>query len=182
MSAENFASLIGEHGPSDLVKKYRIGPPRSTNETEFETLLPKSSLHQPDVWPSAEVWGVEESASNFKSTIEVYFDRICYVADFILGAICDGIINNDSENANMAGSIQVLSESHTRRHKRCSLWRKVEEPHLDSYIAWVYQQGSRHKKGSKCDVGAIIFFTMEDVPHWNELQRHPTLSEKISSG
>jgi hypothetical protein len=82
MSAENFASSIGEHGPNDLVKKYRIGPPRSTNETEFETLLPKSSLHQPNVWPSAEVWG-EKSAPNFKSTIEEYFDRIFHVADCI---------------------------------------------------------------------------------------------------
>ena len=59
MSTENFASLIGEHGPNDLVKKYRIGPSMMScdEKNESDTTLPqhptKSSLHQPNVWPTA---------------------------------------------------------------------------------------------------------------------------------
>ena len=49
MCTENFASLIGEQAPNDLVKKFRIGPESTTDRT-------LSSLHQSNAWPSDD-WG-----------------------------------------------------------------------------------------------------------------------------
>lgn len=136
MCSENFASLIGKQGPNDCVKKYRIGPQSNKND-----LHPMSSLHQPNKWPTAEVWG-DENASNFKSTIEEYFERTCHAADCILRAICDGIID-DNQNV----SIEVLRES-------CKYGNDADEgdeskKHTSILTLLGYQPGSRHKRGSK---------------------------------
>ena len=100
-----------------------------------------SSLHQPNKWPTAEVWG-DENASNFKSTIEEYFERTCHAADCILRAICDGIID-DNQNV----SIEVLRES-------CKYGNDADEgdeskKHTSILTLLGYQPGSRHKRGSK---------------------------------
>ena len=139
MCSENFASLIGKQGPNDCVKKYRIGP--QSNQNDIDTLHPMSSLHQPNKWPTAEVWGYE-NASNFKSTIEAYFERTCHAADCILRAICDGIID-DNQNV----SIAVLRES-------CKSGNDADEgdeskKHTSILTLLGYQSGSRHKRGSK---------------------------------
>eukprot|EP00984_Skeletonema_dohrnii_P002101 scaffold700_cov113-Skeletonema_dohrnii-CCMP3373.AAC.2 len=122
MATENFASLVGEEGPNDLVKKFRVGP-----ESESSS----SSLHQPNAWPSSEVWGDEEAAF-FISSIEEYFEQTRLAADYILTAICDGINANNSDHAQ---SINILSNQSNN--------------HTSILTLLGYQYGSRHKKGSK---------------------------------
>lgn len=138
MATENFASLVGQVGPNDLVKKFRVGPESETSS---------SSLHQPNAWPSSDVWGDEE-ASFFISSIGDYFEQTRLAADCILRAICDGIKAN---NADHARSIDILSNQSNN--------------HTSILTLLGYQYGSRHKKGSKgymrplvaahTDVGAI---------------------------
>lgn len=122
IATENFASLVGEEGPNDLVKKFRVGP-----ESESSS----SSLHQPNAWPHSEVWS-DEDASFFVSSIEEYFEQTRLAADCILSAICDGIANNNSD---VASSIDVLSNQSGN--------------HTSILTLLGYQYGSRHKKGSK---------------------------------
>jgi isopenicillin N synthase-like dioxygenase len=143
MCSENFASLIGKHGPNDLVKKFRIGPQSSKNG--LETLHPMSSLHQPNEWPTAEVWG-DENASNFKSTIEEYFVRTCRAADCILRAISDGMID-DNQNVGIFESMKVLSES--CEFENVAGTGDESKKHTSILTLLGYQRGSRHKRGSK---------------------------------
>lgn len=111
-SSENFASLIGQVGPNDLVRKFRIGPidddavPASTSScdaNDHEDVTPShrasasSSLHRPNVWPTANAWD-DGRASKFKSSIEEYFVLTCRAADCILRAICDGMIDDNDHN------------------------------------------------------------------------------------
>lgn len=145
MSTENFASLVGQEGPNDLVKKFRVGP-----ESESKAL---SSLHQPNAWPSTEVWG--DQASFFISSIEEYFEQTCVAADFILTAICDGI---NAKTSDYVRSIDVLSTQ--------------SKNHTSILTLLGYQYGSRHKKGSKgymrplvaahTDVGVITVLLFDD--------------------
>ena len=127
ISTENFASLIGQQGPNDLVKKFRIGP-------ESDSL---SSLHQPNAWPT---WDTEYS-SKFKHSIEEYFKQTCHAANCILKAICDGIMDEDD---NCSKSIQVLSESTNTTDDE-----EKKKNHTSILTLLGYQPGSRHKKGSK---------------------------------
>lgn len=122
MATENFASLVGQDGPNDLVKKFRVGPEPGSSP---------SSLHQPNAWPSSEVWGAEE-ASFFISSIEEYFEQTRLAADCILTAICDGI---NANNADQSRFIEVLSNQ--------------SQSHTSILTLLGYQYGSRHKKGSK---------------------------------
>ena len=128
MATENFASLVGQEAANDLVKKYRVGP----DDSKISDDAVLSSLHQPNAWPSAQVWG-EDDASFFKKSIEEYFEQTRLAADNILSAICDGI--NAKNNDDNAHSIDVL----TRQSKN----------HTSILTLLGYQYGSRHKKGSK---------------------------------
>ena len=122
-ATENFASLVGKEGANDLVRKFRVGP-----EGDQQTSSP---LHQPNAWPSAEVWG-DDDASFFVSSIEEYFEQTRIAADCILCAICDGINEINSEHAR---SVDVLSNQSNN--------------HTSILTLLGYQYGSRHKKGSK---------------------------------
>jgi isopenicillin N synthase-like dioxygenase len=144
MCSENFASLIGKHGPNDLVKKFRIGP--QPNKKDLDTLHPMSSLHQPNEWPSAEVWG-DENASHFKFTIEEYFARSCHAADCILRAICDGMID-EKNNLSIVESIKVLSPDSCNSENDADTVDESKN-HTSILTLLGYQPGSRHKKGSK---------------------------------
>lgn len=126
ISTENFASLIGQQGPNDLVKKFRIGP----ESNEYDSSSP---LHQPNTWPS------EEYSSKFKHSIEEYFEQTCHAANCILKAICDGI-----KDDNCSKSIQVLSESTNSTDNE-----EKNKSHTSILTLLGYQPGSRHKKGSK---------------------------------
>ena len=154
MSTENFASLIGEHGPNDLVKKYRIGPSMN-EENESDTILPhhptKSSLHQPNVWPTATSW--DANAFTFKSAIEEYFNAICYAANCVLRAICDEI-NNSNKNISIVESMKTLSELMDADDSTGN--DKKSTNHTSILTLLGYQPGSRHKKGSKAYMRPLV--------------------------
>lgn len=154
MCTENFASLIGEQGPNDLVKKFRIGPPPSTTTTGDAklNLHPISSLHQPNEWPTAEAWD-EDKAQFFKSSIEEYFEAICKVADCTLRAICDGI-TAENANADIAESMKVLSESSNTDNDTDH--DNKSKNHTSILTLLGYQTGSRHKRGHKAFMRPLI--------------------------
>lgn len=146
MCTENFASLIGQQGPNDLVKKFRIGPEEIGREKYQNKCL--SSLHQPNSWPSEDVWC---EALLFRSVIEEYYDKLRCAANSILAAICDGVI---AENAELQQSISVISktaqEIETKRDKL------ETENHTSILTLLGYQPGSRHKKGSKGYLNPLV--------------------------
>lgn len=113
-NTENFASLIGESEPNDLVRKFRIGPEIGDN----------FSLAQPNAWPTKESWG-EESASGFQKAIQTYYDAICPVAHAALNAIFDGLNIDDvniSSSHNHTSILTLLGyrkgARHQGKHKR----------------------------------------------------------------
>jgi len=188
MCTENFASLAGMQGPNDLVKKFRIGPASKKNGEDGREdgganshgHVVMSSLHQPNTWPTEEVWGYE-SATVFRSAVEEYSERICHAADCILKAICDGI--TAEENAEISSSLQLLSESSNNSTIRNTINgnESDDNPHHTSILALLgYQTGSRHKKGSKgymrplvsahTDVG-VITVLLFDAGRCASLQR-----------
>lgn len=162
MCTENFASLIGEKGPNDLVKKFRIGPD-CCGDSEQKAL---SSLHQANAWPDHEVW---DQSAEFRSTIEEYYDQLRAAADSILRAICDGII---AENRSLQESMRVISESSQEDTERKSDPDETAANHTSILTLLGYQSGSRHKKGSKgylnplvaahTDVGMITVLLFDD--------------------
>ena len=152
MCTENFASLIGEQGPNDLVKKFRVGP-KSNNTNDEHHLHPISSLHQPNEWPTEADWD-QNNAHFFKSTIEKYFETICKVADCILRAICDGILA-ENENACIAESIRILSESSNNTNNDAGHDNETKN-HTSILTLLGYQPGSRHKKGHRAYMRPLI--------------------------
>jgi len=145
MCTENFASLIGEHGPNDLVKKYRVGPEalnvmhsdsdKSSTSIGEEVKSVLSSLHQPNAWPDHKNWGAELSTF-FKESIRKYYESMCKIADRILHAICEGII---AEKSDLARSVRNLGDFDSNAQRN----------HTSILTLLGYQLGSRHKKGSK---------------------------------
>eukprot|EP00804_Cyclotella_cryptica_P004293 CCRYP_013500-RA/>CCRYP_013500-RA protein AED:0.00 eAED:0.00 QI:83/-1/1/1/-1/1/1/376/710 len=140
MCTENFASLIGQHGPNDLVKKFRVGPEKVRGKENQTKSL--SSLHQQNSWPKEDVW---REAPHFRSVIEEYYDNLRCAADSILAAICDGIIAN---NAELQKSMRVISEA---QHDQ-----QNTENHTSILTLLGYQPGSRHKKGSKGYLNPLV--------------------------
>ena len=143
MGTENFASLIGEKGNNDLVKKYRIGA--VSDEADASCLL------RPNVWPSSEVWS-EEAAQFFQQSIEQYFQEQCRVTKAIVRAICDGLMASDGR-IELRESLKVLSSDNN------------DEAQQDTSILTLlnYKRGKRHQKSKKpqalvaphTDVGVI---------------------------
>jgi isopenicillin N synthase-like dioxygenase len=124
MCTENFASLIGEQGPNDLVRKFRIG--RTSQQSDCSPLL------RPNVWPSKKIWD-DESCKSFQMAVQNFYDQICRVAHAILRAICDGIIIQKPELASS------LSDIVTRD---CL-------DHTSILTLLGYRKGTRHKKTQK---------------------------------
>ena len=143
---ENFASLIGEKGNNDLVKKYRIGAVTDDADATSSCLL------RPNVWPSEEVW-TEEAAQFFRQSIEQYFEEQCRVTKAVVRAICDGLIASDGR-PELNERLQVLREDHGE-----------SEAQQDTSILTLlnYKRGRRHQKSKKpqplvaphTDVGVI---------------------------
>jgi len=174
LNTENFASLIGELGHNDLVRKFRMGPPSihttshqqqcsETKNSSTVTSLPllsngTSSLLQENVWPSPSIsagWDAVDS-EDFQSTLESYYDKVCYAANKIVQAICEGLI---LEYPELGPSLEVLSSSSpimTQAHDEennensnlinCS--GNSSAPNTSTSILTLlgYRTGSRHKK------------------------------------
>jgi isopenicillin N synthase-like dioxygenase len=145
-NAENFASLIGQKGPNDLVKKFRVGPEMAEGrDDKFAALV------QPNAWPSEEVWG-EENSKTFQRVIEEYYEKLCDTAHAIVACIRDGI-RNTSEN-----DLSHLEESLTMRN----------ESHTSILTLLGYRKGARHQGckiplvAAHTDVGVITVLLFDD--------------------
>ena len=136
MCTENFASLIGEQGPNDLVRKFRMGPTVITadpkQQQNQQQQIPESSLLNPNVWPSSESWD-GESCQAFQAAVETYYGHICTVAHAIVRAICDGILQEKPE---LSSSLNAIS-------------RKDIIDHTSILTLLGYRKGTRHKKTQK---------------------------------
>jgi isopenicillin N synthase-like dioxygenase len=138
INTENFASLLGEVGPNDLVRKFRMGPPNNSSASH------SSSLLQPNIWPSPEHWDAS-LCQEFQATLEEYYDKICIVANAIVHCICDGLL---AKHEDLALSLESLSTSR-------SVVSPTQEQENDNAIhihntsiltMLGYQTGSRHNK------------------------------------
>lgn len=136
INSENFASLIGEQGPNDLVRKFRIGPESST----------ASSLLQPNIWPTPlEDWDAE-ICQEFRSVVEAYYDQVCVAANCIVQCICDAL---SSENKDLAAPLGFLSSSSAADSpvEQSNGKEGTGLAHKTSILTLLgYQTGSRHKK------------------------------------
>mmetsp|Transcript_7352 Transcript_7352/g.13939 ORF Transcript_7352/g.13939 Transcript_7352/m.13939 type:complete len:620 (-) Transcript_7352:51-1910(-) len=153
-NAENFASLIGEKGPNDLVKKFRVGPDMMmarAKEEEKDGVHQFDSLGQPNAWPVGELWG-EENSKTFQKVIEEYYEKICKVAHTIVTCIRDGIRNSSKEVLpHLDESLAITNESHT------------------SILTLLgYRKGARHQGckiplvAAHTDVGVITVLLFDD--------------------
>ncbi|KAG7354171.1 2OG-Fe(II) oxygenase superfamily protein [Nitzschia inconspicua] len=135
INTENFASLIGEQGPNDLVRKFRIGSESST----------ESSLLQPNIWPAPSEHWDEETCDEFRSVVEAYYDAICIAANSIVQCICDGLLQEDE---GLAASLDFLSSSNSQQssNQRNGI-PTTGLAHKTSILTLLgYQTGSRHTK------------------------------------
>jgi isopenicillin N synthase-like dioxygenase len=160
MCTENFASLIGQEEPNDLVRKFRMGPTaREGHDDEAGDKF--SSLLQPNIWPSEETWD-KELASSFQSTIERYYQEACEAANHIVVAISDAIRRKQPD---LSRAMEVFSAN-------------SETPAHTSILTLLgYKVGARHKSKNRSplvaahtDVG-VITMLLFDGPGCAQLQR-----------
>lgn len=152
-NAENFASLIGQKGPNDLVKKFRVGP-EWNNKGDDGGRSHFAALVQPNAWPLDEVWG-EENSKTFQRVIEEYYEKLCDIAHAIVACISDGIRNSSTENL-----VPQLEESLTGRSN--------EDSHTSILTLLGYRKGARHQGckiplvAAHTDVGVITVLLFDD--------------------
>ena len=149
INTENFASLLGEEGPNDLVRKFRIGPP-SPEEYKVDFASPaSSSLLQANAWPSpsiSEEWD-EVVCNDFRSTLEEYYDKVCTAANRILEAICDGLLSEHPDLAVHLEPLLLSPPSSTGTTSDDTVREKKSLAHNTSILTLLgYRIGSRHKK------------------------------------
>jgi isopenicillin N synthase-like dioxygenase len=141
MCTENFASLVGEVGPNDLVHKFRIGPTTSSPEE-------RNSLWQANVWP-AETWS---EAVWFRETVEEYYACIVEAAHGVIRAICQALVAQDPD---LAASLAPLTTSDA-----------LTQSSILTLLG--YRTGSRHKGKNKSplvashtDVGVVTILLFD---------------------
>jgi isopenicillin N synthase-like dioxygenase len=161
-NTENFASLIGDHAPNDLVRKFRVGSTSEASGTTFHALL------QPNIWPSASHW---EQAAFFQESVEAYFKAICTASKGMLHAICDSLLQARPELGNsiapLASNVNVNNET------------EGIVPEMSSMLTLLgYQIGTRHKGKNKgplvaahTDVGIITILLFDGKDTCATLQR-----------
>jgi isopenicillin N synthase-like dioxygenase len=162
MNTENFASLIGDQAPNDLVRKFRVGSTRDASDTEFHV------LQQPNIWPSASHWGM---ATLFQESVEAYFEAICTASKGMLHAICDSLLLAHPELRSsitpLAGYVNSDNES------------EGIIPEASSMLTLLgYQIGTRHRGKNKgplvaahTDVGIITILLFDGKDTCATLQR-----------
>jgi isopenicillin N synthase-like dioxygenase len=158
MNVENFASLIGEKGPNDLVRKFRIGPftPRNNMFTE------ETSLLQPNVWPSMEIW---DDATSFQTALEEYYEEACSSVQGVVRAICDGLL---IDHPDLLPALQPLMQiPNDSSNQTTSILTLLG-----------YRAGTRHKGKAKgplvaghTDVGVITMLLFDGTNTCATLQR-----------
>jgi len=140
MNTENFASLVGEKGPNDLVRKFRIGP---------EDASGSSALWQSNIWPSVEDW---DHALLFSNTIQAYYSAMTEAAQVVVKAICGALLARDS---GLGTALRPLTENDTLSHT--------------SILTLLgYRTGTRHKGKNKgplvaphTDVGVVTILLFD---------------------
>lgn len=70
--SENFATLVGQVRPNDIVEKFRVGPIRNTDGVELSR--GHRSFYFPNTWPPG------ESSETFKGCIELLYEALSRVA------------------------------------------------------------------------------------------------------
>jgi isopenicillin N synthase-like dioxygenase len=162
MNTENFASLIGDQAPNDLVRKFRVGSTRDASDTAFNVLL------QPNIWPSATHWRM---APFFQESVEAYFEALCTASKGILHAICDSLLLTHPELSNsiapLAGYVNGDNETESI------------VPEASTMLTLLgYQIGTRHRGKNKgplvaahTDVGIITILLFDGKDTCATLQR-----------
>jgi len=175
-NTENFASLLGEKGPNDLVRKFRIGPtsfPSTPSmSTGQHTSYPAkgyqmSTLHQPNLWPSSHVW--EDGISHqFQRCLENYYRDICFVAHKIVDILCEAILVERPSLANALKSLTKISST---------------EDHSSILTVLNYSKGARHQGynskplvAAHTDVG-VITVLLFDAGDCAVLQRQVNIKD-----
>lgn len=162
MCTENFSSLVGQHGPNDLVRKFRMGPIHNNSNNI-------SSLLQPNVWPDETCWDAD-SASAFRRTLETYYEAASRAAESVVLAICEGLI---LEHPELRESLEPLM------HHRQDSGSSTADTHCTTSILTLlgYRVGTRHKGNNKgplvaphTDVG-VITMLLFDNGNCADLQR-----------
>jgi isopenicillin N synthase-like dioxygenase len=134
---ENFASLIGEDGPNDLVRKFRIGPLDNVADST-------KSLLQHNIWPSLDRWD-PELANEFRHSIETYYVAICEVAQAIVQAVCDALLVNNIE---LRSSLRpLIKQCSSISHHNNEEGNEVSSTSMLTLLG--YRVGSRHKGKAK---------------------------------
>jgi isopenicillin N synthase-like dioxygenase len=158
MNVENFASLIGERGPNDLVRKFRMGPILQSKDHSAAT---RSALLQPNVWPSSESW---DGSASFQSAIEEYYEVACAAAQRVVRAIGDGLLLVHPE---LESSIQPIMTTNGFSDQTTSILTLLG-----------YRTGTRHKGKNKgplvaahTDVGVITMLLFDGAKTCATLQR-----------
>jgi isopenicillin N synthase-like dioxygenase len=161
MNGENFASLLGEKAPNDLVRKFRIGPPRSSIEKD---VYDDDSLLQPNIWPSSEIW---DSASSFQSAVEEYYDAACSSVNRVVEAICDGLLRVHPDLRESLHPLMVAPSDKRSSDRTTSILTLLG-----------YRVGSRHKGKNKgplvaahTDVGVVTMLLYDGFDTCATLQR-----------
>ena len=170
MNTENFASLLGQSGPNDLVRKFRMGPISSnqtkgtfTNTSQGQEL--NNSLLQPNIWPDETLW---DDAKDFRQTMENYYESACRVANAVVTAICRGMVERYKE---LDTSLQPLLQLDAGQTPESSTTTSI-------LTLLQYRVGSRHKGKHKAplvaahtDVG-VITVLLFDAGSCASLQRY----------
>jgi len=146
MNVENFASLLGEQGPNDLVRKFRVGPLHSNG---IGTLL------QPNIWPNPSEW---DQAIDFQTTTEKYYRSMCKAANLILSTVCRGLVKKHPE---LETSLRALHQPSTTSPDDSDESDGLQQ--TTSILTLLgYRDGTRHKGKNKgplvaahTDVGVI---------------------------
>lgn len=148
MNVENFASLLGQQGPNDLVRKFRVG---RSDTTGTRSQQQSHALLQPNIWPDN--W---EQATYFRDAVETYYQSACDAADIVRKAICQGLIHKYPE---LESPLQPLA----------SMENNSEDTATTSILTLLgYFKGSRHKGKNKgplvaahTDVGVITMLLFD---------------------
>lgn len=143
MCTENFSSLLGETGPNDLVRKFRVGP--------VDGHEGGGALLQPNVWPVEGTWDAPTAAA-FRAHVEAYYGSICAAATTMVTTICQGIL---AMYPDLEAALAPLM--------------KESLAHSSILTLLGYRVGSRHKGRSKgplvaahTDVGVITVLVFDD--------------------